>query len=117
MRLVRMRNSGSRFVGNGRFVRDGFFGELARRRRRRFIHDVLELVRDFASGFLELLNAGAEAAGEFGELFGAEQDENDGEDQDDLPSVEHSEKQYCIHKVSFVTKERLGAGYPTPATL
>jgi hypothetical protein len=61
------------------------------------IHSPLQIIRDISGGFFEFLDPASKATGEFGQLLGAEEHENHGQDENELPSTNDACEK-CIHK-------------------
>src|SRR5208283_1984845 len=98
--------------------RDGALGRLQERLGRLFgglLDRALELLLNVASRLLELSDRLSQAAGEFGHLVPAEEDQDHNEYQQDLRSPEPLEKcERCGHEVWSTLSYQQGRG---PATL
>ena len=70
---------------------------LLRLRRGGFIHCGLNLVGDFFSGFLEFLDALAEAFGKFRQFPGSEKDQDEREDENNLTAAQIKQPEHGIH--------------------
>lgn len=74
-------------------------GKRKRKRRARtwldlgilFLYGLADFVVEFLPGFFEFTHAAAEAAGEFGKLLGAEEEEDGDEDEKPFLSARHAE--------------------------
>lgn len=75
----------------------GWAGRKPPRGRRGFLHGVGDLVGNLPRGLLEFLNARAQTLGEFRELLGAKQDQNQSQNEDDLPTAEVKQAKHYIH--------------------
>jgi len=67
------------------------------RRRGRFIHCGLNFIRDVLRGFLEFLDALAEAFGEFGQFLCSKEDQDEREDENDLTAAQIKKPKHGIH--------------------
>jgi len=63
------------------------------------IHGILDFVGDFAGGFLEFLDALAEALGELGYFLGAEKNQDGRENHNQFSTAHSKNCKTCIHKI------------------
>src|ERR1700742_5059596 len=64
----------------------------------RLINRILDFIGDFASRFLKFLDAGSQSFGQFGQFLGAEQDQNESEDENNLTTAKVKNTEHYIHK-------------------
>ena len=66
-------------------------------RRRWFIHCRLNLIGDFLGGFLEFLDALADAFGKFGQFLCSKEDQDEREDENNLTAAQVKQAEHGIH--------------------